>query len=263
MQTVSRFFLKCCTTAFVGMCLLTITAIGQSASNCFEIKYLDFFELDNTDTLKWPAKELDQLLTTDFANEGRSRDKKTNFFIPMIVSQLKGFYPACTTNSDTSTFRKLTQLYCKIRQQDFTSLSSKSIAMQLEDIREDFYVQVKNDSLLPYMSPTFDDGPFYGALSKYIPGYTKGQSYKTEFGTLFITRHAGKIFLTVLDKQDKHLWTRIMTGNNNSYLTDLSFTGKDVLKTSLGYQLNMSSAGEALSLYLKPGGDFRYYFHSW
>ena len=247
----------------ISVFILTASAFGQTVTNCFEIKYLDFFGLENMDTVKWPASQLDPLLVTDFAKDAGRRPAKTNFLIPFIVLQLKDYFPACSKQSDTTTYRKLTQLYSRIRQQDFSKLKTLPVSAQLEFIRQDFYKQVQNDSLLPYMSYTTDDGPFYGQPSKYIPNYKEGQLYKTDFGTLIITKSSGKVFITVLNKQGKHLWTRIMTGNSNHLLKEIRFSEKDILKTSLGYQLRMFSEGEALNLYLKSSGEFRYYFHSW
>lgn len=252
-----------CTLLLLFSFFLTNNTVAQSKNNCFEIKYLDFFGIENPDPIKWPASQLDQLLVIDFAEDKNYENRKTNFLIPFIILQLKDYYPTCSNNIDTSTFRKLKQLYYKIRQQDISTLNSKTLSSQLEIIRQDFYLQVLNDSLLPFMGYTLDDGPFYGQLPKYIPDYKNGKSYKTEFGTLFITKYSGKIFTTVLNKQGRHLWTRIMTGNSNRLLTEINFTEKDILKTSLGYQLYMFSEGESLNLYLKNNGDFRYYFHSW
>lgn len=237
--------------------------MGQTKKDCFEIKYLDFFGVENLDTIKWPPSELDQLLKTDFAKDVEEKKRKTNFLIPFIVLQIKDYHPSCSYNSDTTTFEKLKELYFKIRQQDVSAINIKPISTQLEIIRQDFYSQVQNDSLLPFMGYTLDDGPFYGQLSKYIPDYKKGKSYKTDFGTLYITKHAEKIFLTVVSNQNKHLWTRVITGNGDRYLSEISFSVRDILKTSLGYQLRMFSEGEALNLFLKSNGDFRYYFHSW
>jgi len=213
--------------------------------------------------MKFPASELDQLLITDLAKNKKEKDRKTNFLIPFIVMQLKDYYPTCSTNIDTSTFRKLKQLYFKIRQSDISIINDKSISNQLEFIRQDFYSQVQNDSLLPFMSYTLDDGPFYGQLSKYIPNYKKGIAYTTDFGKFFITKYSNKVFVTVINKQGKHLWTRIMTGNLNRQLTEINLSKENIKTTSLGYTIVMFSEGEALKLYLKSNGDFRYYFHSW
>ena len=96
----------------------TTSILGQSKKDCFEIKYLDYFGVENLDTIKWPSSELDQLLKTDFANDETEKNRKTNFLIPFIVLQLKDYHPSCSNNSDTATFRKLKELYFKIRQQD-------------------------------------------------------------------------------------------------------------------------------------------------
>lgn len=237
--------------------------MGQTKKDCFEIKHLDFFGIENLDTIKWPTSEIDQLLKTDFAEDEKEKKRKTNFLIPFIVLQIKDYHPSCSKNLDTATFRKLKELYFKIRQQDISTINIKPISTQLDFIRQDFYSQVQNDSLLPFMVYTLDDGPFYGQISKHVPNYKKSKSYKTDFGTLYVTKQSEKIFLTVVDNQGKHLWTRVMKGNADRYLSELSFSDKDILKTSLGYQLRMTSDGEALNLYLKSNGDFRYYFHSW
>ena len=247
---------------FTGF-ILTASAFGQAGINCFEIKYLDYFGLEGIESINWPDSELDLLLWPDFTKDATEESGKTNFLIPLIVLQLKDYYPTCLKRSDTTKYRKLTELYSKIRQQDFSKLRIQPISNQLEFIRQDFYEQVQNDSLLPYMGFTLDDGPFFGEPAKYIPDNKKGQLYKTDFGKLFITKSSGKVFITVLNKQGKHLWTRIMTGHSSRLLTGISFSEKDILKTSLGYQLRMYSEGEALTLYLKSNGEFRYYYHSW
>lgn len=243
-----------------------MSIFGQTVPYCFEVKYLDFFfpeRMDTVNATKWPATQLDKLLLTDFTKDTEEKSKKTNFLIPFIVLQLKDYYPTCPRLSDTATYRKLTQLYSKIRQQDFLKLKRKPMSAQLKFIRQDFYKQVQNDSLLPYMSFTVDEGPFYGLLSKYFPDYKEGQSYKTDFGTLFITNKSSKVFISVLNKEGRHLWTRIMTGYSNRPLSEISFSEKDIFKTSLGYQFRMVSEGKALNLFLKSNGEFRYYLHSW
>lgn len=242
---------------------LSFTSLGQSKTNCFEIKYLDFFGLETLDTMKFPPSDLDQLLINDLEQDEKETATKTNFLIPLIMMQLKEYYPACSVNIDTSTFRKLKELYFKIRQADILIIKDKTISSQLEYIRQDFYSQVENDSVLPYMSYTLDDGPFYGEIPKGIPNYRNGEAFTSDFGTLFITKFASKIFLTVINKQGEHLWTRLMTGSSNRQLSDIRLSKEDIKITSLGYTIFMSSEGETLTLYLKNNGDFKYYFHSW
>lgn len=246
----------------VALLLWSSTSFGQTNTNCFEIKYLDFFGLESLDTLKFPASELDQLLITNFAEDKDEQARKTNFLIPLIVLQLKTHYPGCLSSSDTSTFRKLKQLYFKIRQSDLSIINDKPIANQLDYIRQDFYSQVENDSLLPFMTAVVSLGPLYGQQSKIIPNYKKGNAYIADFGTLFLTKNATKTFVTVVDKRGKHLWTRILTGSFNQNLTEISLSKEDIKKTSLGYTIRMLSEGDDLILYLKSNGDLRYYLHS-
>jgi hypothetical protein len=246
----------------VIICIISVnpSIIGQTKTDCFEIKYLDFFGIENTEEIKWPPSELDPLLLEDYT---KFTARKTNFLIPLIVFQLKDYHPSCPKQKDTSIYRKLLQLYSKIRQHDFLKLTVQPVSSQLEFIRQDYYNQVLNDSLLPFMNSTVDDGPFYGLVSEFIPNYKEGQSKKTDFGKIFITKNAGKNFITVVNKEGRHLWTRIMTRDAGYPLPDIIFSEKEIVKTSLGYRIIMFAGGEALNLYLKSNGEFRFYFHSW
>jgi hypothetical protein len=253
-------------------------SIGQPSKDCFEIKYLDFFGIEPTDTVMFKQSLLDSLLVMKesksklaldlekFLSESEKRKVRlmaTYSYIPSIISQLRQFYPTCTTNYDFSTFRKLKQLYFKFTQSDIEIIKDKGVAEQLGYIRQNFYDKVDNDSLLPYMSFTMDDGPLYGQLSKYIPNYKKGTSYQTDFGALYITHYSTKVFVTVINKEGKHLWTRSMTGNSNRPLSEIRLSKEDIKTTSLGYTIRMYADAEALNLYLRNDGRFRFYFHSW
>lgn len=241
----------------------TSAITAQLPTSCFEIKHLDFFGIEQTDTIQWPMAEIDELLATDFTKDITGIHPKTNFLIPFIVYQLKDYHPSCASQTDTVRFRKLKELYCKIRQQNVSLLNKQPITQQLETIRADYYAQVQTDSLLPYMMYTIDDGPFYGTVPTTIPDYKKGSSYTIPFGTLYITTHTEKIFVSVVNTQGTHLWTRMMTVNGNRPLTNLEFSGQDIFTSSLGYTLRMVAEREALTLFLKVDGGFRYYYHSW
>ena len=251
------------TVIFLSILCLSTSVRGQSKDDCFEVKHLDFFGIEDLDTVRWPNSQLDDLLKTDFDKDVKGKVRKTNFLIPFIMMQLKDYYPSCSGSTDTVTFRKLKQLYFKIRKQEVSSIDNQPTSKQLEIIRDDYYAQVQNDSLLPFMAYSLDDGPFYGQHPGNIPDYKKGASFKMDFGTLYITKESGSTFLTVFDNQGGHLWTRMMTGYEDRPLGEIKFYEKDIWKTSLGYQLRMFSEGEALNLYLKNDGDFRYYFRSW
>lgn len=231
--------------------------------DCFEVKYLDFFGITDFDTMKWPDSELDQLLKKDFAINEVAKVYKTNFLIPMILLQLKAFHPDCDKLPDTTQFRKLIQLYFQIRQQNKSVISGKSITQQLEYIRQDYYDQVLNDTLLPFMNFTLDDGPFFGQLSKHIPKLENGKFIETDFGKLTIVKSNEMFFLVATDKSQDVLWTRIMTVTSGRILNDLYFDKNPVEKTSRAYIIGMGAEGERLTLYLKLDGNFLYYYHSW
>jgi hypothetical protein len=248
---------------FYFCCFLGMVSSAQKNNPCFEVRYLDFFGLEMSEPLKWPDTELDKLLSDSTFDNSHFTRVKTNFLIPLIIVQLQQYHPNCNTINDTATYAKLIKLYRKIRQLDFHILDGKQVVEQLDILRTDFYAQVNDDSLLPYMKYTLDDGPFTGQLSKYIPDYSKGEKHNTAFGSFIITKHAGKIFMTVINKESKHLWSRVLTRNQNQLLSELVFHPDQIEHTSLGYTLTMTSLGEALTLYLRENGDFRYYFHSW
>lgn len=242
--------------------LLPFLSASQSQKDCFEIKYLDYFVGDTSD-FSWPAEELDQLLMEDFASTEGEKNRKTNFLVPLIIFQLKNYHPLCAKKPDTLLYAKLVQLYSRIRQQDYAILAGLTVEAQLDFIRADYYKQIANDSLLPYLSFTLDDGPLYGEVPVVIPDYKKGNMYDVGFGKLFLLNKSGKISLTFENKDGKHVWTRLMTGVSKLPLSNLLFSKENVFSTPFGYVLQMSANGESLNLFLKSNGEFRYYFHSW
>ena len=251
------------TTLFI-LTLFILTFDCKAHNNdCIEVKYLDFFGIADFDTIKWPDNELNQLLKRDFTKNEKDKELKTNFLIPMIVLQLKGFHPTCEKLSDTTQYSKLIQLYFNIRQKDKSVINGKTLPQQLEFIRQDYYDQVLNDTLLPFMNYTLDDGPLFGQLSKYIPKLDNGKYIETDFGKLTIVKSNEKIHLIATDNKQRVMWTRVMTGTSERVLTDLHFGENPVFKTSRAYIIAMSSEGERLTLYLKLDGNFMYYYHSW
>ncbi len=247
---------------FICICSFA-AAQPKKTDSCFQINFLDFFELDDMDDFIWPPDQLDGLLAMDFSDTEKGKNVKTNFLIPFIMLQLKQYHPQCKGKADTAAFEKLKQIYFKIREQDISILTGKTITGQLEIIRNDFYEQVLNDSLLPYMSFTLDDGPFYGKIPDKIPDYKKGKEYPTDFGKFFITNINDSVFITVENKGGKHLWTRLLTRNQERAMGHVGFNGNEIYKNSLGYKMRLYAEGEVLKLYLKPDGSFRCYFHSW
>ena len=119
---------------------LNLTLFGQESDSegCYEMKYLDFFGLDEMEIIKWPQSELDGLMKMDFAKDRGQSEIKTNFMIPMIVYQLKEYHPNCNTEIDTTYFNKISELYLKIRDIDSTKLLNKTIAEKIDFIRTDF-----------------------------------------------------------------------------------------------------------------------------
>ncbi len=240
-----------------------LTSNAQETSDCFQIKYLDFFGLEETSFLKLNASNADKLLTSDLQKKDIGEPVvKMNFFIPVIISQLKDYHPLCSRNADTTLYKLLTQLYFKIRKADITVLKNKTLSEQLEFLRDDFYLLVQNDSILASMMFTLDDGPFYGVSSDCVPSQDN-EVFLTDFGELIICTKGQGNDISLVSKDDKILWAKKMVGNNNQLLQNISFEKEKISRTSLGYTLQMMANGERLTLFLKNDGSFRFYFRSW
>jgi hypothetical protein len=165
--------------------LLTVglSLFGQDSVDCYEIEYLDFFGLEQTEIVKWEESQLKELLEIDFAKDRGQSEIKTNFIIPLIVYQLKEYHPNCTDEIDVEYFDKISAVYLKIREIDSTELLNKPIAEKIDYLRSDFYSQVKDVNYLPKMTATFDDGPFYGI------------DYNNGYNSLLLTYSVGDYFL--------------------------------------------------------------------
>lgn len=244
---------------FISIVIFSNSAIGQG-NDCFEIKYLDYFGLSSDDSVPLDIAQWQKLLDHKIVDEDK---KRTLFFIPFIISTIKGFHPLCNRQKDTTAYNVLTKVYSRIRGIDMRSLQNKPIAAQLEFFRDDFYQQVQNDSLLPYMKYTMDDGPFYGKDTSYTEA-KDNQLLLTTFGTLVISKCSKDVTcITVIDQKNRIRWTKKMVKNNDNAIQNISLGKENIYKTSLGYTIVMSGDGEKLTLYLKDNGDFRFFFHSW
>lgn len=242
---------------------INLTLFGQDSKDCYEIKYLDFFGLDEMEIIKWPESELDGLSKMDFAKDRGQSEIKTNFIIPMIVYQLKEYHPNCNKEIDTSYFYKISEIYLKIREIDSTEFQQKSISEKIDFIRTDFYSQVQNVDYLPKMTATFDDGPFYGVDYKMETKLKPTKTQQTEFGTLTVSKADDKTILASKDKNGNIIWQKAITGLSDRNLTELHFTENPMEYNSVATVVHMYSEGERFTLYLKNDGSFMYYFHSW
>ncbi|WP_406684344.1 hypothetical protein N1F78_01035 [Seonamhaeicola sp. MEBiC1930] len=242
---------------------LNISSFGQSSNDCYKIKYLDFFGLDQIEVVKWTQSELDRLLKVNFIKEREHSEIKTSFIIPMIVYQLKEFHPNCTDDVDTNYFNKISEIYLRIRELDSTEFRKKSIIEKIDFLRDDFYSQVNSVEYLPDMIVTFDDGPFYGVDYHEELDVKPNKIQKTQFGTLIISSLRNKTILTCKDKNGSIIWQKLITGFKNKKLSELHFIENPMEYNSAAAVAHMYSEGEKLTLYLKIDGGFMFYFHSW
>ena len=244
---------------------LNLTSFGQEieSKDCYEIKYLDFFGLENADIVKWPESELNGLLSIDFEEDRNGSSIKTNFIIPVIIYQLKNYHPNCNSEIDTAYFDQISNLYFKIRDIDATNLSDKSVAEKIDYMRTDFYSQVENVDYLPKMTMTFDDGPFYGIDLKQESELKPIKSQETDFGFLTVSKIDDKTVLTSKKKNGNIIWQKSITGLSGRNLSELHFTENPMEYNSVATVAHMYSEEERFTLYMKKDGSFMYYFHSW
>ncbi len=258
MKTNGYKILRCCF-IIIGTSLISLKALCQKP-DCFEIKYLDYFGLQTEDSIPINITEWQKLLDNKIIDEDK---KGTLFFIPFIVSTIKSYHPLCNAKKDTAIYNVLASIYCRIRGIDIGVLQKRKLADQLEFFRDDFYQQVQNDSLLPYLKYTLDDGPFYGKDTTYTKA-KDNQAFLTDFGNLVISKCSkNEACITVMDQNGTIRWTKKMLKTNGQVIQNITLNKQDIYKTSLGYTILMAGDGERLTLYLKDNGDFRFFFHSW
>jgi len=235
--------------------------IAQNVKDCFEINYLDFFDTRGMEKA-WSDGKLDTLLHTTVITKD-AFDIKVNFLIPLIISQLKEYHPLCNKKYNDKTFTQLKKLYFLIREENPSILNHKTLEEQLLWFRNDFYRLALNDSTLPHMIFTFDNGPFYGEEIKFDESFYDGNKYEFEFGTFIITTLRQQVIFSVFDKEKKHLWSRLILGQNDKPLTNMIFSPKYYFKSSLGIGFQMYADGESFRILLNNNGQLKFYFHSW
>lgn len=242
---------------------VNLSSNGQGSLNCYEIKYLDFFGLDQIEVVRWPQSELDGLLKVDFKKEREYSEVKTSFIIPMIAYQLEELHPNCNKNADLDYFDKLSQIYLRIRELDSIKFQKKSINEKFDFLRDDFYYQMNNIEFLPEMIMTFDDGPLYGVDYNEVSNIKPNKKQQTNFGTLSIFNIGKKTILSCSDNKETLIWQKLITGFNDRKLSDLHFTENPIEYNSVATVVHMYSEGERFTLYLKKDGSFMFYYHSW
>ena len=239
---------------------LALHAQKSTSTDCYPIKYLDFFGLDKMEKVTWADAEFDKLMTAEMRDP---IDTKTNFLVPMMAAQLKNSSPQCSSKMDATYFNKLLLLYCRIRELNYDSLQNKPMQTNFDFIRDDFYRQVEDEKYLPHMVYTLDDGPFYGINYEKTDSLETIATQQMDFGKLTISKIGNKIILTNWDKNNRRVWQKAITREPNHYLKDLQFKENPISQSSVATVVRMYSQGERFTLYLKNDGKFLYYFHSW
>lgn len=246
--------------AIVLSCIFFGSSLGQAGQEtCTEIKHLDFFGLRNIE-FSWPMSEIDGLLISEHTKPL----ERTNFLIPMIVKQLADYRSVCSPSIDDARFEKLVFLYLQSRNYAPAKMSSHPIDEQLEFIVKDFYAQVEDDKLLPYMLSGFDDGPLKGELARTMPERAQIIKVKAKFGDLQIAAYKDRIYVGAFDMKGKRLWVRILRGTHSSrYLKRFDSSKISVSEYDAATVLTLITDGEKLTLFTRPNGRFVFYSHSW
>ena len=244
---------------------ILIEAQNNNSEPCYSIEFLDFFGATNIQkTAIWTNDEIIQL-SKQIAETPYGPTKSPIFLIPVIMAQLPHYHPKCTTNIDTSALNNLTRLYASLSNAALDSLINFDKDTQIDAIRYNFYQLVKNDSLLPMMLFTMDDGPFFG---KDLPDSTllinPDHSIFLPSGSLFVYEQPDQVCIEFKGPNENIRWRKILTEfGENIYLRDL-FIPDDVVSTnSLATIVSIYLNHEELSLYLRNTGEFMFYFYSW
>ncbi|MCO6511810.1 MAG: hypothetical protein J5I65_13550 [Aridibacter famidurans] len=243
------------------MVFCAISALSNvRAADCFEVKHLDFFGIDESTRVSWSDSEWEALLNRPESESGND----TGFLIPLLVVQLKDFYPACNKEIDQKRYANLKRLYFKIRKQEIPRFDRDEAAKVIEFIRDDFYTQLQDDRSLASMIFTFDDGPFYGAAIESGLTSSPYERVKTDFGELTLSRMDGGIALAARDKEGKVMWAKLMEGVvPERKLRNMTFVPEPIQKTSLATIAHFFAEGERLRVYMRPDGRFMFYYDSW
>jgi len=244
---------------------LQLNSFGQTpaAKDCYEVKYLDFFGLEDVEMEKWEGVDLLPLKNIDIGNDRVDSSVKTSFFIPAVARQLEQFHPNCTEEQDTAYIAQLTALYCGIREINLSLLSDKTVLEQIDFMRDDFYAQVKDVDYLAAMTFTLDDGPFYGVDIDPKQALKPSEVQATTFGQLSISNSGDEIVLTATNKAGTILWQKSITGLKERYITKMHFREDPLEHNSVATKVHYYANGQRLTLYLTEEGEFMYYYHSW
>lgn len=224
---------------------------------CPPQRHFEFFSLVGK-RVRWPDSELAGLLGSEYAKPY----EKTNFLIPPLVLQINEFDPKCQTADDVARLEKLLAIYLQIRSIPSGRISQLSIGDRVEFVRRDFDQQVSDDTLLPKMIATFDDGPLYGKdLAKSPKG--KGVDAPTNFGKMSFFRLGDGIAVAAFTRKNTLLWAKRLTGTvPERYLQKFS-EPIEVTSSETATVVSLFVDGEKLCLYTRPDGRFIFYSHSW
>jgi hypothetical protein len=242
--------------SIIGLLSLLMPLFGVAQSDCFEVKYLDFFE--------WDLKISEEIDTKRVTEQTMFQIKEDNpmtipqvAMIPMIVKELKYYHPVCTEKLDTASYQTLLDLYFGVSKMDMKILTNKTVSEQLDFIRDNFYTQVLDASFLPKMMLTYNYGPYYGEDVVEKIDMRAGKTTLTNFGKLVVIEGKNKSYLLGIDKQEQLLWVKATS------VFDVQTKGislGQIKENSLCYRVEVSSQNTpSFTLYLRPNGHFLFY----
>lgn len=234
-----------------------LAAQAPRSTDCYEVKYLDFFGLDQAPIQKWPDSELSMM-----NRMGAELTKaSTSFIVPMIACQLQAFHPDCHPDTDLDYVKAIMAIYFKMRRVAPEAIADLTLSQRIDYIRKDFYEQCRSPRQLPHMIMTFDDGPFYG---KPVEGDIKAAARRaTDFGELRLTDHEGTSVLQALDRGGNLLWQRHLTVVGGKPLQRVAFSGEPLRQTSIATIARLDVGDEAVDVYLGKEGELLFYYHAW
>lgn len=245
--------------------LVSLKLLGQQGKtkDCYEVKYLDLFGFEGMPTVKWPDSEIESLMNMYSRDSSDELYIKSKFTLPILLYQMKDYHPKCNKKIDKDYFDKIVRLYFLIGNLDITKIEGKSVAKQIDFIRDDFYARIGDEANLHELIFTLDDGPIYGKDYLEPINTPPSDSISTEFGSLSIFYTNSGVVLVSKDKNGVVIWQKVFTRFYGDELYYINLSENPIHYNTVTTCVYMNADGERLTLYLNKKGQFLFYYHSW
>jgi hypothetical protein len=255
---------------FVFWLLLIVSGCSSKPEGCAiqPLKYIGTFSSSRNFPTAGATQKM-PLSTLVWIVDGIKGGEKDLVLFPMLMDGIKEMYDQTDwSKSDVSAIVEASRGIAKIFGKDSLKLSysedQKMICDCLVKLANEFYQVCESDSTLPKMIYTWDSGPYWG-LDTEMELPAKSTLHLDNIQAKLLIREANrKSTLELIDRNGILKWRKFLTEGDENYIWDVNFAGHPIRDSSdLGFRIGMYGQGEFLDLFLRPDGDFRFYYHSW